>query len=251
MQKYLFIIYLILLSVSSFAQQNLDKIIKHNGEVIYGFVVEIDKYNIKYRKDSELDATIYFVEKREVAIITYRNGKSETFEDVPYEEESKSEAVRNIFSINAMMLHRTDPKSPSYLENPTQFGFFINWSRLQTNYPIYPTCEFFYYSAKSQHYFNGSFENRVYGLGVGAGFNMLTTTDNFRPYFKVIGGWMYGGGSIQTNNFYNFTDNGSFGVSEFYGNIAIGAEYNFYKGWGLNLELGYSQINKISLGIIF
>ena len=254
MKKLSFIFCFLLLVTTVNAQSTLDKIIKHNGEVIYGLVVDIDKTKIKYRKDSELDATIYYVDKKDVAVITYRNGKSETFEDVPYETDEAPKSTGNIFSLNMMMLHRTDPNAPSYMTNPKQFGFFFNWSRLNSDYPFYPTTEFFYYSAKTQNNDignQGSFENRFYGIGIGLGINLLPDYANLRPYVKAVGGWMYGSGSIQTNHYSQLSDNGNIDVSEAYGNVALGVDYRYFNSWGLNLEIGYSKINKISLGVVF
>jgi len=63
-------------SLSLFSQ---DEIILNSGENIKGFVTEISKREVKYKRVSNPDGPVIMIKKREVNKIVYKNGEVEVF----------------------------------------------------------------------------------------------------------------------------------------------------------------------------
>lgn len=68
---------LLVLSLSTFAQ---DTLFKRNGEVILGKVTEINKTDIKYKKNNNPDGPTYSIGIDDVTMIEYKNGTKDVFQ---------------------------------------------------------------------------------------------------------------------------------------------------------------------------
>lgn len=67
----------LILSFTAFSQ---DTLFKRNGEVILGKVTEINKTDIKYKKNNNPDGPTYSIGIDDVTMIEYKNGSKDVFQ---------------------------------------------------------------------------------------------------------------------------------------------------------------------------
>lgn len=75
MNKILLILLLFVYS-NGFAQ---DVIVKKDGSTILSKILEVNTFDIKYKKYSNLDGPTYTILKTELLSVNYKNGESEKF----------------------------------------------------------------------------------------------------------------------------------------------------------------------------
>ncbi|MGZ3867221.1 MAG: hypothetical protein ACXVC6_00950 [Bacteroidia bacterium] len=69
-----------LILIFSFATFAQDTLFKRNGEVILGKVTEINKTDIKYKKNNNPDGPTYSIGIDDVTMIEYKNGSKDVFQ---------------------------------------------------------------------------------------------------------------------------------------------------------------------------
>jgi hypothetical protein len=160
MKKYLFLLMLLLVTASVFAQ---DVIVKKDGTTILGKVIEIGTSEVKYKKFSNQDGPTYVINISDLLAINYQNGEKEEFSNTTSSEKS-NEYMRNQFtSSNTAITNDNDSPATS------------TSSKLSTDdycfYGLSYTADF-EYAGEGIYGFSGQvFGPKGFGFGMSIGWN--------------------------------------------------------------------------------
>ncbi|MGZ3862442.1 MAG: hypothetical protein ACXVPN_03000 [Bacteroidia bacterium] len=79
----------------SFTGFSQDTLFKRNGEVILGKVTEINKTDIKYKKNNNPDGPTYSIGIDDVTMIEYKNGSKDVFQSGAVSNEKADDVYAN------------------------------------------------------------------------------------------------------------------------------------------------------------
>lgn len=250
---------IMIISLNSSLILGQDILIKNDGNELKSKVIEISDLTIKYKMFDNLNGPVYSINKNDVLLIIYENGKREHFstsQNVNKTESSTTETNSQFserhrsstFGLGLTGFFGAFAYNSVVSDGDYASSLFIGPLSYSRNLGITPKFAFHYGSSVSymnfrQTYygFHNDFDAIIPSIDFGGSFH-FSSKKKIDPYIKIVTGLAYWIGLSGDFHFSALTPN--------YG-LKFGANFYGKRNSGFNLEVGYELFSYLKIGYTF
>ena len=115
MKKFILVLTTLLVGCAIVSAQ--DTITKKNGEDIKAVITEVNPTNVRYKDFDNPDGPVFTINKSDIAVVHYANGKNEVFNQSPYaagQVVPKYKELKEMYDFRNYVQMTGDPYSPAW-----------------------------------------------------------------------------------------------------------------------------------------